>query len=89
MEPAVFFLSSTKDGCTMSVPKRMMIWMVGATGGVLSRPIMTGTRREDIVSQRVVNGFFLLSLTDLINNCMKSSVIYVGGAVVLWSMLNG
>ena len=62
MEPAVFFLSSTKDGFTMSVPKRMMIWMVGATGGVLSRPIMIGTRREDIVSQRMVNEFFLLSL---------------------------
>lgn len=81
---AVFFLSSTKDGCTTSVKKRMPIRMVGATGGVLSRPIMTGTRREDIASQRMVNEFFPLIalMTDLINNCMKSSVIYVGGAVL-------
>ena len=58
MGPAVFFLSSTKDGCTTSVLKRMPIRMAGATGGVLSPPIMTGTRREDIASQRMVNILF-------------------------------
>ena len=59
MGPAVFFLSPTKGSCTMSVLKRMLTKMLGATGGVLSRPIMTETRREDIASQRKVNDFSL------------------------------
>ena len=52
--PAVFSLSSTKEECTMSVLRRMPTKMHGATGGVLSRPIMTETGREDIASQRMV-----------------------------------
>ena len=53
--PVVFFLSSTKEDCTMSVLRRMPTKMLGATGGVRSQPIMTETRREDIASQRMVN----------------------------------
>lgn len=59
MGSAVFFLSPTKEGCTMSVLKWMPTEMPGATGGVLSRPIMTETEREDIASQRMVNEFSL------------------------------
>lgn len=62
MGPAVFFLSSTKEGSTMSALRRMLTKMLGATAGVLSRAIMIETRREDIASQRMVNYFFLLPL---------------------------
>lgn len=71
--PAVFFLSSTKDGCTMSVLKRMPVVMVGVTGGVLSRPIMIGTRREDFASQR-------MSLVDLTS---LNAGIIIGGSNAL------
>lgn len=84
MGPAVFFLSPTKEGCTMSVLKRMPTKMPGATGGVQSRPIMTKTGREDIASQRMVNEFFFLSLSCQILEITESCVIFVVGPVVLW-----
>lgn len=64
MGPVVCFLSSTKEGCTMSALRRMLTKMLGATAGVLSRPIMIETRREDIAYQRMVNYFLPLFCSD-------------------------
>ena len=54
MALVAFFLSPTKEGCTMSAPNKMLTKMLGATRGVLLPLIMTEIRREDIVSQRMV-----------------------------------
>ena len=67
----VFSLSPTKEGCTMSAPRKMPTDMTAARG-VLSRPTMTKTGREDIASQRMVNKILI---------CLHTFVV---GAVPQW-----
>ena len=50
MALVAFFLSPTKEGCTMGALNKML----GATRGVPLLLITTEIRKEDIVSQRMV-----------------------------------